>query len=136
MSRTPSRTRAASGDREEPDVAEIKKALATGNVKDTGPVGSAILPILCYCTASILMTVVNKFVVSGHQFNMTFLLLCIQSLVCTICVATVKRIGIISFRDYNIQDAKAWFPISFMLVSVIYTGSKSLASINFFLAII
>jgi len=43
MSQTPSRTpsRTASGDREEPDVAEIKKALATGNVKDTGPVGSA-----------------------------------------------------------------------------------------------
>jgi hypothetical protein len=89
MSHTPSRTpsRTASGDREEPDVAEIKKALATGNVKDTGPVGSAskspglcfdvwfnlfplflltsaifrtVLPILCYCTASILMTVVNK----------------------------------------------------------------------------
>jgi GDP-mannose transporter len=25
-------------------------------------------------------------------------------------------------------DAKAWFPISFLLVAVIYTGSKSLVS--------
>jgi hypothetical protein len=57
---------------------------------------------------------------------MTFLLLCIQSLVCVACVATVKQMGIISFRDFDMQDAKAWFPISFTLVSVIYTGSKSL----------
>jgi hypothetical protein len=26
------------------------------------------------------------------------------------------------------KDAKEWFPISFLLVSVIYTGSKSLVS--------
>lgn len=59
---------------------------------------------------------------------MTFLLLCIQSLVCVMCVALVKQAGIISFRDFDTQDAKAWFPISFLLVSVIYTGSKSLVS--------
>jgi len=57
---------------------------------------------------------------------MNFLLLCIQSLVCVSCVATVKKMGIISFRAFDLQDAKAWFPISFLLVSVIYTGSKSL----------
>lgn len=57
---------------------------------------------------------------------MTFLLLCIQSIVCISCVVVVKKIGIISFRTFDWQDAKAWFPISFLLVSVIYTGSKSL----------
>lgn len=49
-------------------------------------------------------------------------------MVCVACVATVKRLGIISFRVFDWQDAKAWFPISFLLVSVIYTGSKSLVS--------
>lgn len=33
----------------------------------------AALPIISYCLASILMTVINKFVVSGSQFTMTFL---------------------------------------------------------------
>ncbi|PPQ94643.1 hypothetical protein CVT25_009374 [Psilocybe cyanescens] len=87
-------------------------------------------PILCYCIASILMTVVNKFVVSGAQFSMNFLLLCIQSLVCVACVVVVKKIGIISFRAFDWADAKAWFPISFLLVSVIYTGSKSLQHLS------
>ncbi|KAI0060927.1 UDP-galactose transporter [Artomyces pyxidatus] len=111
---------------EEQDVAEIKKALATGGSKDPAATVSAVAPILCYCLASITMTVVNKFVVSGRNFSMNFLLLCIQSVVCVACVYAVKKAGVISFRNFDMQDAKAWFPISFLLVSVIYTGSKSL----------
>lgn len=38
----------------------------------------AILPIASYCGASILMTVTNKYVLSGYDFNMNFLLLTIQ----------------------------------------------------------
>jgi len=63
---------------------------------------------------------------------MNFLLLCIQSFVCVACVTLVKKFGIISFRAFDWQDAKAWFPISFLLVSVIYTGSKSLVSRTYF----
>lgn len=61
---------------------------------------------------------------------MNFLLLCIQSTVCVACVALVKRLGLISFRDFDSKDAKMWFPISVMLVGVIYTGSKSLVSFH------
>jgi GDP-mannose transporter len=59
---------------------------------------------------------------------MNFLLLCMQSLVCVLCVSTVKKFGVISFRNFDTADAKAWFPISCLLVAVIYTGSKSLVS--------
>ncbi|KAF5347226.1 hypothetical protein D9758_011093 [Tetrapyrgos nigripes] len=89
-------------------------------------VSAAGTSVICYCLASILMTLVNKFVVSGPHFSMTFLLLAIQSSVCIACVLFVKRLGIISFRQFDLQDAKMWFPISFMLTWVIYTGSKSL----------
>ncbi|KZV61635.1 UDP-galactose transporter [Peniophora sp. CONT] len=109
---------------EEEDIVEMRKAVATGSAKLEVPTN--IPPIVCYCIASILMTVVNKFVVSGANFSMNFLLLCIQSAVCSACVYSVKRAGIISFRDFDMKDAKMWFPISFMLVLVIYTGSKSL----------
>jgi GDP-mannose transporter len=43
-------------------------------------------------------------------------------------VIAAKKSSVISFRDFDIQDAKAWYPISCLLVSVIYTGSKSLVS--------
>ncbi|EIW58713.1 UDP-galactose transporter [Trametes versicolor FP-101664 SS1] len=112
--------------KDEDDVVEIKKALATGSGSSGTVAASSVAPIICYCIASILMTVVNKFVVSGTHFNMNFLLLCMQSSVCVACVFTVKRLGIISFRDFDMKDAKVWWPISVMLVGVIYTGSKSL----------
>ena len=69
-----------------------------------------------------------QYVVSGRNFSMNFLLLCIQSSVCVLCVLVVKKLGIISFRSFDLADAKTWFPISFLLVTVIYTGSKSLVS--------
>lgn len=35
-------------------------------------------PIVSYCLSSILMTVTNKFVLSGVDFNLNFFLLCVQ----------------------------------------------------------
>lgn len=37
-----------------------------------------VFPILAYCGSSILMTVTNKYVLSGTGFNLNFFLLCVQ----------------------------------------------------------
>ena len=37
-----------------------------------------ILPVISYCGSSILMTVTNKFVLSGTGFNLNFFLLAVQ----------------------------------------------------------
>ena len=37
-----------------------------------------IAAILSYCVASILMTLTNKYVLSGYDFNLNFMLLAIQ----------------------------------------------------------
>lgn len=44
-----------------------------------------ILPVLAYCGSSILMTVMNKYVLSGTNFNLNFFLLCVQ-----VCVEEEK----------------------------------------------
>lgn len=105
-----------------------------------------------------MMTVVNKFVVSGHQFTMTFLRMfpCLRlggeeltrqysrlnrSFVLHVSTVSSELVSsAVSFlisrpiqadrsvRDFDLNDAKAWFPVSFLLVAVIYTGSKSLVS--------
>jgi len=36
------------------------------------------LPVLAYCGSSIMMTVMNKYVLSGLDFNLNFLLLMVQ----------------------------------------------------------
>lgn len=40
--------------------------------------GHPALPVLAYCGSSILMTVMNKYVLSGLDFNLNFLLLMVQ----------------------------------------------------------
>jgi GDP-mannose transporter len=41
-------------------------------------VSSPVLAILSYCGSSILMTVTNKYVLSGVDFNLNFFLLAVQ----------------------------------------------------------
>lgn len=42
------------------------------------PAGNPVVPVLAYCASSIMMTVTNKFVLSGSGFNLNFFLLCVQ----------------------------------------------------------
>lgn len=37
-----------------------------------------VFPVLAYCGSSILMTVMNKYVLSGTDFNLNLFLLCVQ----------------------------------------------------------
>ncbi|RAK72472.1 GDP-mannose transporter [Aspergillus fijiensis CBS 313.89] len=85
-----------------------------------------VLPVLAYCGSSILMTVMNKYVLSGTDFNLNFFLLCIQSVVCIVAIQTCKACGIITYRDFSADEARKWFPITLLLIGMIYTGSKAL----------
>ncbi|KAK5009348.1 GDP-mannose transporter, partial [Elasticomyces elasticus] len=85
-----------------------------------------IFPILAYCGSSILMTVTNKYVLSGLNFNLNFFLLAVQSVVCVIAIQSCKTTGIITYRDFNSDEAKKWFPISVLLIGMIYTSTKAL----------
>lgn len=51
----------------------------SGPALPSGPIaGNPIVPVLSYCASSIMMTVTNKFVLSGTGFNLNFFLLCVQ----------------------------------------------------------
>ncbi|CCK68493.1 GDP-mannose transporter KNAG_0B00440 [Huiozyma naganishii CBS 8797] len=91
------------------------------SVANSGPIS-----ILSYCGSSILMTVTNKFVVNLENFNMNFVMLFVQSLVCTLLLVVLRLLGYAKFRSLNKTDAKNWFPISVLLVLMIYTSSKAL----------
>ncbi|EPS41189.1 hypothetical protein H072_4926 [Dactylellina haptotyla CBS 200.50] len=82
--------------------------------------------IASYCGASILMTVTNKYVLSGYHFNLNFFLLIVQSVVCVVAIEVCKRMKIITYRDFNMDEARKWMPISLLLIGMIYTGSKAL----------
>ncbi|PVI07538.1 GDP-mannose transporter [Periconia macrospinosa] len=84
------------------------------------------LSIFAYCFSSILMTVTNKYVLSGVDFNLNFFLLAVQAIVCVAAISTCKSAGLITYRDFNTDEAKKWFPISLLLIGMIYTGTWAL----------
>lgn len=108
----------------------LKKKMEKTNYS---PLGSATslansgpLSILCYCMASILMTVTNKYVLSGYSFNLNFFLLAVQATVCIATIGTLKALNVINYRQFNSDEAKKWLPIAVLLVLMIYTSSMAL----------
>ncbi|KAL0939193.1 GDP-mannose transporter 1 [Colletotrichum truncatum] len=88
---------------------------------------SPVLSIIAYCLSSISMTVVNKYVVSGRAWNLTFLYLAIQAVVSTIAIIAAKRLRLTNaLSPLDPAKARKWFPIAFLLVGMIYTGNKAL----------
>lgn len=83
--------------------------------------------ILAYCLSSISMTLINKYVVSGSSWNLHFLYLAIQSVVCVSAIVICKQMGLIrDLAPFDSGKAKRWFIISALLVGQIYTGNKAL----------
>ncbi|RMZ87005.1 hypothetical protein DV736_g5768, partial [Chaetothyriales sp. CBS 134916] len=85
-----------------------------------------ILPVLCYCASSILMTVANKYILSFPDYTLNFFLLAVQSIVCVVAITGCKQAGLVTFRDFKVEEAKKWFPISVLLIGMIYTSTKAL----------
>ncbi|CAI5756682.1 unnamed protein product [Candida verbasci] len=99
----------------------MEKNSVSNSIVNNGPVS-----IFAYCLSSILMTVTNKYVLSGFSFNLNFLLLAVQSIVCIVTIGSLKSLNIINYRQFNKDEAKKWSPIAFLLVAMIYTSSKAL----------
>lgn len=94
---------------------------AASSIANSGPIS-----IIAYCLSSILMTVTNKYVLSGYSFNLNFFMLAVQSFVCIFTIGTLKSFGVITYRQFNKEEAKKWSPIAVLLVAMIYTSSKAL----------
>ncbi|KAI1628820.1 GDP-mannose transporter [Exophiala viscosa] len=83
--------------------------------------------VLAYCFSSISMTVVNKYVVSGSSWNLNFLYLAIQSVICTAAILVLKQMGFIpNLAALETGKAKRWLPVSVAFVGMIFTSTKSL----------
>ncbi|KAJ5290769.1 GDP-mannose transporter [Penicillium angulare] len=83
--------------------------------------------VLAYCFSSISMTVVNKYVVSGSSWNLNFLYLAIQAVICTAAILVLRQMGMIpNLAALESRKAKKWLPVSIAFVGMIYTSTKSL----------
>ncbi|KAJ5826008.1 hypothetical protein N7474_003146 [Penicillium riverlandense] len=83
--------------------------------------------VLTYCMSSISMTLVNKYVVSGASWNLSFLYLATQSFIGTVAILACKKTGLIqNLALFDLKKAQTWLPVSLLLVGMIYTGNKAL----------
>ncbi|ATY66190.1 GDP-mannose transporter [Cordyceps militaris] len=90
-----------------------------------GLISNSNASILAYCVASISMTAVNKYIFSGGSWNLTFFCLTVQSVVCLAAVVLGKHLGMHEPARAD-QAPHAGFPLSILLVGMIYSGAKSL----------
>ncbi|KAI9597170.1 GDP-mannose transporter [Syncephalis fuscata] len=99
--------------------------MSSGTTKQKGGLG-AVLPVLVYCSASIMMTMVNKYCMSQFKFHVAFLMLAVQSTTCVLFMWLFGMLGVINYRTINLSDARKWVRVSLMMSAMLYTGGKSL----------
>lgn len=86
----------------------------------------AAIPVLAYCSSSILMTLLNKAVMSSFKFHPAFLMLSVQSLTCTLLLSICSYGGFVSHRPLNKEDVRKWLPVSAFMAVMLYTSGKAL----------
>jgi GDP-mannose transporter len=87
---------------------------------------SWIPSILCYSISSISMTLINKFVLFDFKYKLPNGMLFVQAVICLILLQLFAICGMIKYRSFKMDEAKAWFPVCILYTLMLYTGSKCL----------
>lgn len=85
------------GDREKTfDRAQSAKMSSQSRFSANSITNNPAIAILAYCGSSILMTVTNKYVLAGRDFNLNFFLLCVQ-----VGTLTLTAYGAVADRSHS-----------------------------------
>uniref|UniRef100_A0A1D1YI27 GDP-mannose transporter GONST1 n=1 Tax=Anthurium amnicola TaxID=1678845 RepID=A0A1D1YI27_9ARAE len=90
----------------------------------------ALLSGLAYCLSSCSMILVNKFVLSGYNFNAGISLMLYQNLVSVVIVSILCFFGIISTEPLTWRLIRVWLPVNVIFVGMLITSIFSLKYIN------
>lgn len=90
----------------------------------------ALLSGLAYCFSSCSMILINKFVLSGYDFNAGISLMLYQNLISVIIVAVLSFLGVISTEPLTWRLIKVWLPVNVIFVGMLVTSMFSLKYIN------
>ncbi|KAG1328141.1 hypothetical protein COCNU_01G020750 [Cocos nucifera] len=90
----------------------------------------ALLSGLAYCISSCSMILVNKYVLSGYDFNAGISLMLYQNIVSVIIVTALRLFGVISTEPLTWKLIKVWLPVNVIFVGMLITSIFSLKYIN------
>ncbi|XP_020099137.1 GDP-mannose transporter GONST1 isoform X1 [Ananas comosus] len=89
----------------------------------------ALLSGLAYCISSCSMILVNKFVLSGYDFNAGIFLMLYQNFV-SVTIVSVLSISGLSRQNIYMETNKDWLPVNAIFVGMLITSMFSLKYIN------
>ncbi|MBA0750363.1 hypothetical protein Gogos_001777, partial [Gossypium gossypioides] len=90
----------------------------------------ALLSGLAYCLSSCSMILVNKFVLSGYDFNAGISLMLYQNFISVVIVSILSSMGLISREPLTWRLIKVWLPVNVIFVGMLLTSMFSLKYIN------
>ncbi|KAE8655912.1 GDP-mannose transporter GONST1 [Hibiscus syriacus] len=90
----------------------------------------ALLSGLLYCLSSCSMILVNKFVLSGYDFNAGISLMLYQNFISVVIVSILNSMGLISREPLTWRLIKVWLPVNVIFVGMLLTSMFSLKYIN------
>ncbi|KAK8488991.1 hypothetical protein V6N11_021000 [Hibiscus sabdariffa] len=85
----------------------------------------ALLSGLAYCLSSCSMILVNKFVLSGYDFNAGISLMLYQNFISVVIVSILSSMGLISREPLTWRLIKVWLPVNFIFVGMLLTSMFS-----------
>jgi len=88
-----------------------------------------LLVAVAYGTVSTSITLFNK-AVFVYNFNFSSTLTLFQMLFALAFLVSLKRAGIVDFKDFDMTTAKQVFPLTFYFVAMVVTGLAALRFVN------
>ncbi|KAJ6798488.1 GDP-mannose transporter GONST1 isoform X1 [Iris pallida] len=90
----------------------------------------ALLSGLAYCMSSCSMILVNKYVLSGYDFNAGISLMLYQNFVSVVTVSILSMLGVVSTEPLTWRLIRVWLPVNVIFVGMLVTSIFSLKYIN------
>lgn len=90
----------------------------------------ALLSGFAYCISSCSMILVNKYVLSGYDFNAGISLMLYQNLVSVVIVSVLSMLGVVSTEPLTWRLIRVWLPVNAIFVGMLVTSIFSLKYIN------
>lgn len=90
----------------------------------------ALLSGFAYCLSSCSMILINKYVLSGFDFNAGISLMLYQNFVSVVIVSFLRKLGMISTEPLTWRLIRIWFPVNAIFVGMLVTSIFSLKFIN------
>eukprot|EP00796_Vickermania_ingenoplastis_P007336 gene7336-5170_t len=84
------------------------------------------LSILCYCSCSVSMIILNKLLMQTYGLPYPISLLLFQNTGAFLLVSLGKRMGVLHYPDISFKVVLSWLPLTALFVTMLYSSMKSL----------